>query len=178
MPKLAAKDRKKVDKAEATSGGFEPLEPGKYVGTLEAVESKVSGNGNHYWNCVFTDITDLDGNQHPGKQWYMVMLPIDKMPADYKPKSSKKSPEEAWATYQGLTAGRIKAFFEAFGYTTDSDTDEMVGDKAVLQIGVETIQPPSPKAGQATNRVNAIFSLDSAGLDDSFGGGDDDGDEF
>lgn len=177
MPKLAAKDRKKVAKAEATGGGFEPLEPGKYVGTLEAVEAKVSGAGNAYWNCVFTDITDLDGNQHPGKQWYMVMLPIDTMPDDYTPKSSKKSPEEAWATYQALTAGRIKAFFEAFGYTVDSDTDEMVGDKAVLQIGIDTIQK-GPKAGQPTNRVNNITSLEKEGLDEDFGGGADDGDEF
>lgn len=166
MPKLAAKDRKKVAKAEATSGEFEPMPPGKYVATLKDVEAKTSGAGNSYWNAEFEEIHDLDGERFPGRQWYMIMLPIDSMPDDYVPGKNKKAGTkptkaeqvDAWDKYQGLTAGRIKAFFEAFGFSEDSDTDEMIGERCVLQIGVETINQ-GPRTGQQTNRVNAVFPL-------------------
>lgn len=173
MPKLAAKDRKKVEKAEAVSGGFEPLAPGKYIAELAEVEAKTSGAGNAYWNAEFHEIQTLDGEAVPGRQWYMLMLPIDKMPEDYKPKKSKKSPEEAWATYQELTAGKIKAFFEAFGFTPDSDTDELIGERCVLQIGVETINQ-GPKTGELTNRVHAVHPLDSVEFEEA----DEDEDNF
>lgn len=164
MAKLNAKDRKKVAKAEANSGEFQPYPPGKYIGALSEVEVKTSGNGNPMWNVTFTDITTLDGESMPGRQWYTLMLPQDKMPEGYTPRNSKKSPEDAWATYQDLTAGRIKAFFEAFGYSEDSDTDEMIGDKVILQIGIETIQQGAKK-GQKTNRVNAVLPLDDDTVD-------------
>lgn len=173
MPKLAAKDRKKVEKAEAVSGEFEPLPPGKYIAELSDVEAKTSGAGNAYWNAEFTNIHDLEGESVPGRQWFMMMLPQGEMPEDYKPKNSKKSPEEAWKTYQDLTAGRIKSFFEAFGFTPDSDTDELIGERVVLQIGVETINQ-GPKTGQRTNRVNAVLPLDSVEFEE----GEDDENEF
>jgi hypothetical protein len=72
-----------------------------------------------------------------------------------------------------LVAGRIRAWFEAHGYTEDTDTDEMIGSKAVLVIGVETIQRGA-KAGEKTNRVNAVKSAEDLDLE----GDDDDEDEF
>lgn len=175
MAKLNAKDRKKVDKAEAVTGSFEPLTPGKYVAELAKVETKVSGAGNAYWNAEFTEIHTLDGDKKPGRQWYMLMLPVDKMPADYKEDEAltDEQRKEKWETYQRLTAGRIKAFFEAFGYDTDSDTDEMIGDRCILQIGIET-QQRGANAGQQRNRVNAVLPLDEHG---DFEFGDDDGDD-
>lgn len=172
MPKLAAKVKKKVAKAKAVSGEFEPMPPGKYIAELSEVEAKSSNAGNPMWNVTFENITDLDGEPQPGRQWYTLMMPQDAMPADYKPKNSKKSPEEAWETYQNLVEGRIKAFFDAFGFTVDSDTDEMIGERCVLQIGVETING-GPKIGQLTNRVNAVLPLDSV----EFTEGEDDGDD-
>lgn len=176
MPKLAAKDRKKVAKAEAVKGGFEPLPPGKYIAELTGVEARTSGAGNAYWNAEFSEIQDLEGETYPGRQWYRLMLPIDKMPEDYKPKNSKKSPEEAWETYQGLTAGRIKSFFEAFGFSEDSDTDEMIGERVVLQIGIRTIQQGA-RTGEETNEVNDVLPLDSVEFEDAASGGED-GDNF
>lgn len=172
MPKLAAKHRKKVQKAEAVTGEYEPLPAGKYIGTLAGVEARDSSNGNAMWVAEFEDIHDLEGDRMPGRQWYQMMLPIDEMPADYQPKSSKKSPEEAWEAYQAMTAGRLKAFFEAFGFEENSDTDEMIGERVVLQIGVRTINS-GVKAGQKGNNVNGVASLDSV----DYEGGDEEGED-
>lgn len=166
MPKLAAKDRKKVEKAQAVSGGFEPIKPGKYVATLSVVEAKNSAAGNPMWVAEFEEIHDLDGERQPGRQWYNLNLPTTtEPPADYKPKG-KKSKEESWSSYQDLCSGRIKAFFEAFGFTVDSDTDELIGERAVIQIGIRTIQN-GPKAGEVTNSVNGVASIDSVDFDDN-----------
>lgn len=175
MPKLAAKARKGVEKAQAVSGGFELLKPGKYVAELSNVEAKKSAAGNPVWSAEFNEIHALDGERQPGRQWYNLNLPSDVMPEDYKPKSGNKSPEEAWESYQSLCNGRLKAFFEAFGFSIDSDTDEMIGERAVLQIGVRTIQN-GPKKGEDTNTVNGVFPLDSVEYAES--GSDGDSDEF
>lgn len=176
MPKLAAKDRKKVDKAEAVSGGFDLLKPGKYIAELSDVEAKSSNSGSPMWVAEFSEIHDLDGDRYPGRQWYNLNLPTtDTPPEGYTPKNSKKSPEEAWANFQQLCAGRLKAFFEAFGFTADSDTDEMIGERCVLQIGIRTIQQGA-RAGEQTNTVNGVFPLDSVDYEGS--GDDDDDDNF
>lgn len=173
MPKLAAKQRKKVEKAEAVSGEFEPLKPGKYIATLADVVAKTANSGAPMWVAEFEEIHSLDGERQPGRQWYNLMLPQDKMPEDYQPKRSKKSPEEAWEDYQNLCNGRLKSFFEAFGYTVDSDTDEMISERCVLQIGVRTIQNGA-RAGEQTNSVNGVAPLDSVNYEGSEDGEDDD----
>lgn len=173
MPKLAAKTRKRVEKAEAVSGGFELLRPGKYVAELSNVEAKSSNAGNPMWVAEFTEIHNLDGERQPGRQWYNLNLPTtDEAPDGYKPKGKNKDPQEAWEQYQRLCEGRLKAFFEAFGFTADSDTDEMIGERCVLQIGIRTIQN-GPKTGEETNTVNGVFPLDSV---DYEGGEDAEGD--
>lgn len=174
MPKLAAKDRKKVEKAEAVSGEFKPMPPGKYVGTLQAVEAKSSAAGNPMWVAEFGDIVDLEEEAQPGRLWYNLNLPTtDTPPEDYVPKG-KKSKEESWATYQQLCSGRIKSFFEAFGYTVDTDTDEMIGEQVVLQVGVRTIQNGNRK-GEQTNSVNGVAALDTVDFE---GGGTADESDF
>lgn len=160
MPKLSKALQKKVADAEVQSG-FSLLDPGKYIGTLAKVESKTSANDNVYWNAEFEKVTNLDGEESPGRQWYMMMLPTsDTPPEGYKPGGKEKDPAKAWKMYQDLCASRIKGFFEAFGYTTDSDAEEMIGEQCLLTIGVETIQKGA-KAGQETNRVNNVEPLDA-----------------
>lgn len=156
MAKLSAKNRKKVAKSEAVTGSFEPLAPGKYVANLREVEAKMSNNGNPMWAIQFDKIHNLDGESQPGRQFYNLMMPIDKMPEDYA------KGEEKWEQYQALTAGRIKAFFEAFGTDEDADTDDLIGEKVCLVIGISTIQA-GPRKGEKTNRVNAVLHIDEAG---------------
>jgi hypothetical protein len=125
----------------------------------------------------FSEITGPDGSTEPGRQWYNLNLPTtDTPPDDYEPRGREKDPVKAWKSYQELCAGRLKSFFEAFGYSEDSDTDEMIGERAVLTIGIRTIQN-GPKKGQDTNTVNAVAPLDSVDWADEVGEGDDD-DEF
>lgn len=172
MPKLAKKMQKDVEKAKAVSGGFEPFAAGKYVATLTKVEAKLSSAGNPVWNAEFEEIHNLDGEKMPGRQWYNLNLPTtDTMPEDYA-----KGPEK-WKQYQDLCKGRLKAFFEAFGYTPDSDTDEFINEKAILQVGIGTIQK-GPRAGEPTNQVNGVLPLDSVEGADDIGSEEGDEDEF
>lgn len=178
MAKLSAKVRKKVSKAEATKSEFEPIKPGRYVATFEELEERTSKAGNEYWNVTFGDITTMSGEKVPGKQWYMVMLPADEMPEDYNPsdralKNADGDVEAAWANYQGMVEGRMKAFFEAFGYDLTSDTDEMLGERCIIKIAIETINGGA-RIGEKTNRVQAVSPLPE-GFEDGSG---DDGDEF
>ena len=173
MPKLAKKMQKQVGSADIPGDGFALLEPGKYIATLSKVEARTSQAGNPVWNAEFTDITSLDGDTVPGRQWLNLNLPIDVMPDTYREDDSDDVREKKWAQYQALSAGRLHGFFEAFGYSVDSDTDEMIGEKALLTIGVGTIQRGA-KAGQETNQVNNIEPLP----DDIDTDGDGDGDEF
>lgn len=169
MPKLDKKLQGTVDAAEAVSGDFEPLAPGRYIGTLSAVTAKNSANGNPMWVWEFTDISNMDGEKQPGRQWYNTMLPGGKMPAG--------STKDKWETSQRLSAGRLKAAFEAFGYSLDSDTDEMLGEKVVLVIGIDTINK-GERAGQRTNRVNALHALPDDIDPADYGGEDGEEDGF
>ena len=171
MPKLSAKDRKKVAKAEAVGGDFPLIPSGKYVAELTGVEAKTSSAGNPMWVAEFSEIHGPDGEKQPGRQWYNLNLPTSDTPPDGYAKG-----EEKWKQYQAMCAGRIKAFFEAFGYSEDSDTDEMIGERAVITIGIRTIQN-GPKAGQEANSVNGVESIENyewAEGDGSGSGGDDD----
>lgn len=168
MPKLAAKVRKKVEKATAVSGEFEPLKPGKYIATLNEVDARNSNAGNPMWVAEFGDIENLDGETQPGRQWYNLNLPTTDTPPEGYTKGKDK-----WEQYQRLCEGRLKAFFEAFGFTEDSDTDEMVGDQVVIILGVRTITN-GPRAGERTNSVNGVAPLDSVNREGSSSEGDDD----
>lgn len=175
MPRLAKGLVKQVQDAEAVTGGFELIKPGKYPAKLKAVESKTSGTGKPGWNWEFGDIHDLEGNKVPGRQWVWTMLPGAKAPkegVDNYDELYKK-----WETSERLSAGRIKAMFEAFGYSEDSDTDEMLGEKCVLQIGIQTIKA-GPRKGEEQNYVVKVIAWDEElselDLDDEDDAEDDD----
>jgi hypothetical protein len=99
------------------------------------------------------------------------------MPEDYLPKKMKdkgytvedlteeqeEARQEAWDNYQGLVAARIKEFFGAFGFTPDSDTDEVLGEQCVVIIGQET-QQMGRNAGKIVNTVNGLAHLSTVGL--------------
>lgn len=179
MPKLDSKTASSVEETEATHGGdFEPLAPGKYLARLVDVE--VRDEKNKYdalqWSAEFDNIHTFDesgpGEKQPGRQWLNLTLPTTA-----KPHSAYTNGPEKWEKYQNMLRGRLAAFFEAFGFTPDSDTDEMTGEWAVITVGVETAQQGS-RAGKQVNRVNDIEPVPDEVIDaglpevEDEGGGD------
>lgn len=169
MPKLSSSAQKKAQEAEVPQEReYTLLEPGWYIGVLEDVEERESKSGNDYWSATFSDIEDLDGETHPGKLWYSpIMMPVAKRPKDYRPKSRQKKDEteqewieRSWKTYQDLVAGRLKGFFEAFGFTLDSDTEEMYGEKCAIQVIQEPIGQ-GPRQGEMRNSIANVKHLDA-----------------
>ncbi|HEU5046110.1 MAG TPA: hypothetical protein VFT75_18465 [Nocardioidaceae bacterium] len=133
MPKLPGKVAKEVENAEAMSGGF-LLPAGRYAARLRSVTER-EGDEHPYWVWEFEALHDESGTRHPGRQWNNTSL---------SPKSR----------------GFLKATFEAFGYSADSDTDEMIGEWVVLYLGQET-QSQGKNAGQQRNVVQRLAEFDA-----------------
>ena len=150
MPKLDAAMSKEVANAENTGGGeFTLIEPGRYFATLTNVEVR-EGRYGPQWSAEFSDIQDSKANRQPGRQWYNLNLPVDgPMSPAYQ------NGEDKWAKFQEVNRSKLKQFFEAFGYTTDSDTDEMVGEQAAIDIEIRTIQS-GPRTGERVNSVKNV----------------------
>lgn len=127
MPKLNPEQQQKAE--DAKDQEFELLPEGRYLAKLSEVEQR-PGNEGDYWNATFTDITDVNGKRWPGRQWDSIGL----------------GPKSAW---------KQKQFFNAFGYSLDSDTDEMIGEVCVLHIGQE-IQKRGKRAGETVNKINRL----------------------
>lgn len=167
MPKLTAQAQQAVETVEAFSGDYALIEPGRYLASLTKVEVKDANHGGLQWSAEFNEIHTLDGTRQPGRQWLNLNLPIaGKAPASYT------NGDEKWEKFQAVSAARVKAFFQAFGYTTDSDTDEMIGEKAIIEIEIRTIQN-GPKRGQQVNGIKAVYpagdaAVKTAGDDEAF----------
>lgn len=155
MPKLDSKVASAVDEREAVHGGdFEPIDPGKYLARLVKVDVKDEKNkyGALQWSGEFDNLHPLDDldSKAPGRQWLNLTLPTSS-----KPHALYADGPEKWEKYQNMLLGRLKAFFEAFGFTSDSDTDELLGEWAVITVGTETAQG-GKRQGKLVNKVNDI----------------------
>lgn len=137
MPKLSEQQAAKVQESEALQGGF-LLDPGRYAARLRACEEQAPKPGKEYpyWIWEFEGLHDEAGKQYPGRQWY----------------NSSLSPD---------SAGFLKAIFEAFGYTADSDTDELLGEWVVLYLEVGT-QQEGKNAGKRKNEITRFAEFDAA----------------
>lgn len=129
MPKLPAKVAKEVEKADAAGSGSYLLPEGRYAARLAKVDEK-DGSEYPYWSWEFQDLHNDEGTKVPGKMWNNTSL---------SPKSR----------------GFLKGTFEAFGYTSDSDTEEMIGEWVVLHLTQEPISR-GPKAGELRNSVSGL----------------------
>jgi hypothetical protein len=173
MPRLSKGLIEKVTDAEPVQGGFDLIKPGKYAAILKAVETKPSGTGKSGWNWEFGDMVALDGTKQSGKQWVWTILP-----GTPEPKPGIDNYEEIhkkWEIAERLAAGRIKAMFLAFGYSEDSDTDEMLGEPCILQIGIQAIKG-GPRKGEEQNYVVKVLPFED--VDESLlAGGEDEDDD-
>lgn len=158
MPKLSAAMAKAVQSAEPTQGGFETLKPGKYFAKLREVDAREDRNGNPAWNVSFGSLRDLGGGEHSGQQFLWMGLPQGtKGAAKLKTQAEKDKYEKA----EKRRKGQLRAFFDAFGYETNSDTDEFLDEECVLDIGVEKARA-GKNEGQMVNRVNGVYHVSVA----------------
>lgn len=155
MPKLPKKAAKAT--AETESQSFDALPVGTYIGTLEQVTTHDGraiasspadvdqfGEGEKipYWKWQFKDITGRSGEDvepgktYPGKLWVQTSL----------------GENSRW---------KMKEVFDAFGYTTDTDTDEMCGEKVVLVVTQRTIEG-GPRKGEIGNNVDNLLPYDES----------------
>lgn len=130
MPKLDAKTAKEVQNTAPASAGSLLLEEGLYAVQLLKVE-EMEGNEFPYWNWEFGNIHDQEGTRRPGRQWNNTSL---------SPKSR----------------AFLSQTFEAFGYTSDSDTDELIGEWVVISV-IQAIQAKGKNAGKTRNEVNGLL---------------------
>ncbi len=137
MPKLKSQLAKKVNNAGAATGSY-LLPEGRYAARLLDVEQR-EGAKAPYWRWKFGDLHNTDGESQPGKQWNNTSL-------------SEKA------------LGFLKATFEAFGYTTDSDTDEMIGEWVTLHLVQEQIATGN-RAGEMTNSIQSLHPFNPDDFD-------------
>lgn len=183
MPKLAAGLAKRVETAEAqhSSGGdFELLTPGVYLAQLRevTVREKPNKHGAAIWSTEYHNLHNLEtGQKYPGRQWYDFTLPLpqDKPTTVYL---NEGGTPEKWEKYQIRLQGLLKGFFESFGYSVDSDTDELLGEWALITVKIGTIQS-GVNQGKQRNEVTGIealpedfdfeeFGITQAGDDEAF----------
>ncbi len=136
MPKLNAKQAKQVASTDAWEAGTGRvlLDEGRYAAQLFKVTER-DGREHPLWSWRFVNVHNQDG---------------DLMGRTNLFHSTSLSPK----AYGGL-----KQTFDAFGYTTDSDTDEIIGEWVVLYVRQE-IQEQGQNAGQRVNRVASVSPFD------------------
>ena len=136
--------------AETESQDFSPLPAGTYVSRLDSVEVK-EGKAAPYWSWAFT-VTDEECTGR--KLWVNTSL----------------SEKALW---------KLKEVFDAFGYTADSDTDEMVGEEVRLVVSQRIIEGGA-RAGQTGNNVDMVLPLETgtSGGTAKTAAADDDDDTF
>lgn len=142
MPKLPKAIAKKT--AEQESSSFDVLPEGPYVAKLRDVKTDGQGKAGPYWTWEF-EITDGD---HKGRRLWV---------------NTSLAENALW---------KMKEVFDAMGYTTDSDTDEMIGEKVKLHVTQRVIDGGARK-GEMGNNVERVATYDP----DADGGEGGDGDE-
>lgn len=142
MPKLGSDDARAAEKA-AEEGGPEPLPTGIYVGRLFEVEvsDKPGDSGYHYWTWKYKIEDEGYKNR---EQRHITSL----------------SPKAAFS---------IGGAFASFGVPADTHTDELLGQRVLLNV-VRAPIASGARAGEIGNRVQYTMPYDpektSTPLDD------------
>lgn len=116
--------------SEAVTTSFEPVPEGVYGVTLRGVDIK-EGQKGPYWVWEFEIPT---GNDHAGRRFWL---------------NTSLSEAALW---------KLNEVFSAFGATTDTDTDELIG-KSVKAVVVQRTIQAGARSGEVTNQIDAVMPL-------------------
>ncbi len=157
MPKLSKDKQKSVGAAE--SSGFDLIPAGRVVATLKAVVADKDGNplvgkksGMPYWRWEFGDctaISPMEGTADGGpasKQNPVIKYDAGHVFNGQQFVNTSLSDDADW---------KMKEVFDAFGYSVDSDTDEMIGHQVVLHITRRPIEG-GDRDGEMGNNVGRV----------------------
>lgn len=149
MAKLPSSKAQAVNESEGGGGDFEAIPPGKYVVRLREVRD-----------------TDRDGNplksgekaKYPNEDMWNVGLTIQK---DFHPKVGERVLWRRYTLHES-GAGMLKDFFAAFGYSADSDTDEIVEDDEALAVAIVSKRriPTGSRKGEWDNDIKGLLPFD------------------
>lgn len=136
MPKLDGNVAEQVDKAES---GTQLIEEGLYEMVLIEVAATgkdgqpLVGKAGPYWSWTFAFPEDAE-RYAKRRAWRITSL----------------SPDSAWV---------MKQMFDAFGVPADTDTDELIGKRAMVEIGHRTVTQ-GDNAGDIKETVKKVLPLD------------------
>lgn len=129
MAKLTADQTEEVNEAEESKGEFLPRPAGEYVYKLVEVKDDGEGPKGPYWTWVLEMDTDYHPKFKSGYSTYVFHI------------TSLGQP------------GMVKAMFNGFGYSPDSDTDEIVEDPDARIVG-RTVVNSFKKKGETEPTIN------------------------
>jgi Protein of unknown function (DUF669) len=127
MPKLSKEIAKAVDSAESTGNGFAPLENGVYRVRLGEVKATTArSSGAPMWSWMFETVEAPKGR----RLWTNTVL----------------GDTSFW---------KIAEIFDAFGVSTDTDTDELIGCTVEVDVTQRVIEA-GDKKGQMSNNIASV----------------------
>jgi hypothetical protein len=126
MPKLNA--QLATAAGAAVTSSFEPLPEGVYQVALKGVDIK-EGQKGPYWVWEFEIPA---GSDHAGRRFWL---------------NTSLSEAALW---------KLNETFAAFGATTDTDTDELIG-KVVKAVVVQRTIQAGARAGEVTNQIDQVL---------------------
>lgn len=141
MPQLNAAMAERVEKAE---DGFKPLDPGVYTVFLRDDVEVKEGDKGPYWRWTF------------------------EVPAD-EPNAGRR----LWTNTSLSEAAffKLKEIFAAFGVSTATDTETLVGKRIRVQVKHTVIQKGA-RAGEISNEIEKCLPLDGpTGVDEAAAAG-------
>lgn len=146
MPKLDAGQQQQVQSAPE-SGTYGPMPEGIYTIQLKAVKAtRPDGGGEAYWATEWTVEADAAGDvAFKGRRLF---------------ENISTGEKSAW---------KMRQFFDAMGYTYDSDTDEMIGDHCQAVVVQREIER-GKRQGQTGNEIDRWLPLPDDGAWESQAG--------
>lgn len=134
MARLSKEKAQLADSQKDELPDFGVVPHGVYLCKLRDVNTERSGPAGPYWTWEFETVGIAD-EPSSKRFWDITSL-------------SEKA------------IGRLGKMFEAFGATTEADTDDLIGQVVAVEVKIGTISK-GERAGEKRNEVVAVFPADA-----------------